>query len=195
MTRKWLGNTQIIHRIGLGLSLALTLSMLALTWLAPSYLARLENAFLDLRFRLRGEQPANPDVVIVVVDEKSLRDVGRWPWSRSIQARLLEALSKDGAKVIGNHVNLAARVEGLTRQLQVPIVNAEYAAARLRPYLSPSEGKPMLGHLEYRKSGAVKVKGRPLPVVVYGMRPVAEGESVTFLEEATLTETLEMKEK
>jgi adenylate cyclase len=97
--------------------------------------------------------------------------------------------------VIGDHVNLAARVEGLTRQLQVPIVITEYAVDRLRPYLSPSEGKPTLGHLEYRKIGAVKVKGRPLPVVVYGLRPLAAGESVTIHEEAMLTETLEMKEK
>ncbi|MBI5855045.1 MAG: CHASE2 domain-containing protein, partial [Nitrospirae bacterium] len=100
MTRTWLGKTHVIHRIGLGLSLTLTLLMLVLTWVAPAPLARLENVFLDFRFRLRGEQPANPDVVIVAVDEKSLKDVGRWPWSRTIQARLVEALAKDGAEVI-----------------------------------------------------------------------------------------------
>ncbi len=100
MTRSWLGNPQTIHRIGFLLSLGLTLLMLALTWVAPPHLARLENVFLDFRFRLRGEEPANPDVVIIAIDERSLRDIGRWPWSRSIQARLVEALAAGGARVI-----------------------------------------------------------------------------------------------
>ncbi|MBI5854952.1 MAG: adenylate/guanylate cyclase domain-containing protein, partial [Nitrospirae bacterium] len=97
--------------------------------------------------------------------------------------------------VIGDHVNLAARVEGLTRQFQVPIVITEHTADRLRPYFTSSEGKSKLGHLECRKIGAVKVKGRPQPVVVYGLLPLPAGESVKILEEGSLTETLEMKEK
>jgi len=41
------------------------------------------------------------DVVIVSIDEQSLAELGRWPWSRSHHARLIQQLKNDGAKVIG----------------------------------------------------------------------------------------------
>src|SRR5262249_33168944 len=44
--------------------------------------------------------PPGNQVVIVAVDEKSVAALGRWPWPRSILARLVTALSERGAKVI-----------------------------------------------------------------------------------------------
>ena len=43
-----------------------------------------------------NKQPASGDIVLVAVDEKALREVGRWPWPRSRYADLIEAL--DAAK-------------------------------------------------------------------------------------------------
>jgi adenylate cyclase len=54
----------------------------------------------DLRFISRGTMAPSPQVVLAVIDEKSLDVEGRWPWPRSTLARLIDALSKDGAKVI-----------------------------------------------------------------------------------------------
>jgi CHASE2 domain-containing sensor protein len=54
----------------------------------------------DLRFVPRGQVPPSPAVVLAVVDEKSLNAEGRWPWPRSKIAALVEALSRDGARVI-----------------------------------------------------------------------------------------------
>ena len=55
----------------------------------------------DLRLLSRGQSPPAASIVLAAVDEKSLDEVGRWPWSRSKIAGLVDALSKDGAKVIG----------------------------------------------------------------------------------------------
>ncbi|MBW1801240.1 MAG: CHASE2 domain-containing protein, partial [Deltaproteobacteria bacterium] len=55
----------------------------------------------DLRFISRGTLKPSPDVVLAVIDEKSLDIEGRWPWPRHRIARLIDQLSKDGAKVIG----------------------------------------------------------------------------------------------
>ncbi len=55
----------------------------------------------DLRFISRGIQKPSPTVVIATIDEKSLDLEGRWPWSRSKIARLVDILSRDEAKVIG----------------------------------------------------------------------------------------------
>jgi EAL domain-containing protein (putative c-di-GMP-specific phosphodiesterase class I)/CHASE2 domain-containing sensor protein len=43
-----------------------------------------------------NKQPASGDIVLVAVDEKALREIGRWPWPRSRYADLIEAL--DAAK-------------------------------------------------------------------------------------------------
>jgi CHASE2 domain-containing sensor protein len=43
---------------------------------------------------------ASGDVVLVKIDDPSLRQVGRWPWPRRRHAELTDALSKAGAKRI-----------------------------------------------------------------------------------------------
>jgi adenylate cyclase len=55
----------------------------------------------DLRFRSRGQLHPSTPVVMALIDEKSLDEEGRWPWSRSKIATLVNLLSQDGAKVIG----------------------------------------------------------------------------------------------
>jgi len=55
----------------------------------------------DLRLVSRGSVEPSPTVLLAVIDEKSLDSEGRWPWSRSKIASLVNILSKDGAKVIG----------------------------------------------------------------------------------------------
>jgi len=47
------------------------------------------------------------DVVIVAIDEESLQVLGRWPWSRSVHAELINQLSKIGSKVVAFDVLLA----------------------------------------------------------------------------------------
>ena len=58
-------------------------------------LQRLDDIIYDTR--LRATMPATLDdrVVIVDIDEKSLAEVGRWPWSRHHMARLVDTLFED----------------------------------------------------------------------------------------------------
>src|SRR3954470_255911 len=60
----------------------------------------LETASLDLRFRLRGPEPPGSAVSLVMVDDRSLAAIGRWPFSRRVFARALDALDRAGAKAI-----------------------------------------------------------------------------------------------
>jgi adenylate cyclase len=60
----------------------------------------LETASLDLRFRIRGAMPADPAISVVVVDDRSLAALGRWPLSRRLYARAVDRLKAAGAKVI-----------------------------------------------------------------------------------------------
>ncbi len=55
---------------------------------------------VDYRLRFRGERPVSNEVALVVVDDKSLEKLGRWPWPRSKMANMVERLRSYGAKVI-----------------------------------------------------------------------------------------------
>ena len=43
---------------------------------------------------------ASGDIVVVKIDDDSLRDIGRWPWPRRYHAQLIDDLTKAGAKRI-----------------------------------------------------------------------------------------------
>src|SRR6267154_5869485 len=66
-----------------------------------SFINRLELDALDFRFRIRPESYRHPDprIVIVDIDQKSQEILGRWPFSRTHFAHMLDALREDGAKV------------------------------------------------------------------------------------------------
>jgi adenylate cyclase len=75
--------------------------LLALTVLANNPLVRgLETASLDLRFRLRGIRPPGSQVAVILVDDRTLEEFGRWPLSRVLFARALAMLDQAGAKVV-----------------------------------------------------------------------------------------------
>src|SRR4051812_43568623 len=60
----------------------------------------IEHAFQDyVLTRLRGPVAPSGDVVIVGIDERSLRVEGRWPWTRPKMAALVDAMSRGGVAV------------------------------------------------------------------------------------------------
>src|ERR1700683_62351 len=53
--------------------------------------------------------PPSGNVVIAQIDDQSIATLGRFPWSRSVEANLVDALARDGAKVIGFDVFFSER--------------------------------------------------------------------------------------
>lgn len=53
-----------------------------------------ENLTLDWRFQARAatDPPADPQVLVVGIDEDALAKLGRWPWSREVHAQLVTLL-------------------------------------------------------------------------------------------------------
>lgn len=79
--------------------LALTL-ILAITYPVARDMApfqAIEGQSLDWRFRLRGPQEASPEIAIVAIDDRTLSELGRWPFSRAWLAAAVEAVAEDGA--------------------------------------------------------------------------------------------------
>ena len=69
-------------------------------------LERLEGDAYDLGVRLSArETSARKDqIAIVAIDDKSIQNLGRWPWPRDVQAKLVKQLSDAGAKTIASTV-------------------------------------------------------------------------------------------
>jgi len=59
----------------------------------PKTLDSFDNRLRDYMFILRGSKPDSKNVVIVDIDDKSLKKVGQWPWSRNIVSNLLTNLN------------------------------------------------------------------------------------------------------
>lgn len=96
--RRWFN--PIFHWTAFKVSAALALLLAILYLLAPPILQLFELKAYDFRLRWRGEIPTTGEVVIVAIDEKSLQELGQWPWPRVVMAQLIEGLSKAGARVI-----------------------------------------------------------------------------------------------
>ena len=84
-----------LRRIGL----FLLLPLLAFSLLETDALYRWDLLVYDWNLKAWSREPAD-DIVIVAIDEQSLRELGRWPWSRRLHARLIRKLGAAGPKGI-----------------------------------------------------------------------------------------------
>src|SRR5437773_10490980 len=61
----------------------------------------LSRRIADLNFRLRGTRTTSRDVALVLIDDASLNRYGRWPWKRSMLARVVRAAAAQQPKALG----------------------------------------------------------------------------------------------
>ena len=73
----------------------------ALYIFSPGILRSFDDRMRDAYFLYRGEMPNGGSVVIVDIDEASLRALGQWPWSRDKLSKIIENLTSAGVAVIG----------------------------------------------------------------------------------------------
>ena len=109
--------------------------------------------------------PADPSIVLVMVDEPSLSTLGRWPWSRALHARLLDRITPAKPRGIALDMQFSERdqqdpggdallAEAMRRSGRVV---SPLAAEAAKPGLPPTEVLPLpelvaasaaLGHVE-----------------------------------------------
>jgi len=83
--------------VGLGIFILSTAGYLFL----PKSIQVFDDKLRDLMFVFRGAKEASKDVVIVDIDERSLKELGQWPWSRNKFAKVIDSLTKSGVGAIG----------------------------------------------------------------------------------------------
>jgi adenylate cyclase len=88
--------------------------------------------------------------------------------------------------VIGDHVNLGARVEALTRKYDAHILITEFTLNKIRELVAPGKVAPTdadaLGHTQVTGLEKVAVKGKELPVEIYRVKSLDHG-TVSIIEE------------
>jgi len=99
-------------RLGISLLLIVPFLLHATGVFRLGFLEQLENVAYDTRLQLTLPGTVDDRVVIVAIDEESLNQVGRWPWSRDVLARMVDQLYDDyGARTVGFDVVFAERDE------------------------------------------------------------------------------------
>jgi serine/threonine-protein kinase len=83
----------------LGLSVAVVLFFAGGSDLIQS----LERKAYDLGVQASSRSPSDK-VAVIAIDDQSIANIGRWPWSREVHAKMIDLLASAKAKVIGNTV-------------------------------------------------------------------------------------------
>ena len=83
--RKFVEYFLVIIFISVGLSLLYSY--------IPKTLESFDNRLRDYMFIVRGEVPDSDNVVIIDLDDKSLKQIGQWPWSRDVVSDMLVNLT------------------------------------------------------------------------------------------------------
>lgn len=67
---------------------------------------------------------ARKEIVILGIDDKSLQEIGAWPWDRSVFSKVIDQLSNAGARVIGIDVLFLEKRSG-DEQLAASLTNSK----------------------------------------------------------------------
>ncbi|HET9397603.1 MAG TPA: CHASE2 domain-containing protein, partial [Sphingomicrobium sp.] len=88
-----------------------------------------------------NERPVSGDIVLVGIDEKSLRQVGRWPWPRTRYAQLIESIDAAGPRQQVHDILLSERTDPVQdRQLAQAIAGSKNVTLAYLPRSGARDG-------------------------------------------------------
>lgn len=64
----------------------------------------LERKAYDLGVKASSSRNPSEKVAVIAIDDQSIANIGRWPWSREVHAKMIDLLAGAKAKAIGNTV-------------------------------------------------------------------------------------------
>ncbi|HYQ94675.1 MAG TPA: CHASE2 domain-containing protein, partial [Burkholderiales bacterium] len=80
--------------------LCLGVSLVMLAAGGTQLIEALERFAYDWGVRASARTPSDK-ISVIAIDKRSIDNIGRWPWSREIHAKMIERLADAKAKVIG----------------------------------------------------------------------------------------------
>ncbi|MGB5520240.1 MAG: CHASE2 domain-containing protein [Gammaproteobacteria bacterium] len=82
------------------LLLVAAVALIAVMFVHYNLLWRWDNLLYDAQLSL-WKRTVSDDIIIIAIDDESLKELGRWPWPRSTHARLINQLELESPRVIG----------------------------------------------------------------------------------------------
>jgi adenylate cyclase len=145
------------------------------------FVAQLDNFIYDARLAVTMPRGVEQRIVILDIDEKSLGELGHWPWSRNLMAELVDKLfERQGVALVGFDVvwaehDASSGIDVLDR-LARDLPQLRPAYARLRPgldfdarFAAAIKGRPVvLGYYFNSEARAVRANAIPKPVLPSG---------------------------
>ncbi|HEY3192540.1 MAG TPA: CHASE2 domain-containing protein, partial [Solirubrobacterales bacterium] len=87
------------------IAVAVASAGIALLLYATGLFEDTERSSVDSRFSIRGDQKPRDDIVLVLIDDTTSRELPvRFPFPRSLHAQVINAINRDGAKAIAYDV-------------------------------------------------------------------------------------------
>lgn len=159
------------------LGLASSLVIIFSYWYKPRFLVGIDMKALDAMFSLRAPAVPPKDVVIVAVDEKSVNELGRWPWTRVKTAGIFKNL-KSAKAVAVDIVYSEAENKEADEALAKAVKDAGNVVLGFffRDDSTKAHGEAELGQIRRSKIGLIRTVGaddgqagsQTLPVVEFG---------------------------
>lgn len=91
----------------LAYGLVVALATAALAVVSRPRFSTLDLKIYDAMLRTAKTKPASDRIAIVAVDDRSLSEIGQWPWPRDVMARLIDRIRDLGARVVALDLLLA----------------------------------------------------------------------------------------
>src|SRR4051794_1058494 len=88
--------------------------LLALIYLVLQFSSLVTTADLKSQDLFRSRHQPNPSIAILAVDNKSIGDIGRWPWSRAVQAKILNKLSISKPQLVVMDINFSEHQDAVS---------------------------------------------------------------------------------
>jgi signal transduction histidine kinase len=140
------------------ISIAVVTAVAVTVLLASGVTETLELPVRDLALRFLPPRPAE-NTVVVAIDERSIRELGRWPWNRSTLARIVDRAADAGARAVILDILLSEPAPGdedLARALHrvpaiaVSVLDEEHEwhipAPLIRSAVTPAHGNFEIDH-------------------------------------------------
>jgi adenylate cyclase len=155
---------QHLVRILLGLAITLFFIGHAARFYRIGLIDQLDSIIYDARLKLTMPRKGDPRIVILDIDERSLGEIGRWPWSRNVMARLMDKLfDQYHVALVGFDVVWAERDTSSGMEVLDALAKKELKDA---PGFQ-SAYQQLRGGLDYDGLFAASIKGRPVVLGYY----------------------------
>jgi len=177
---------QHIVRIALGLAICLFFLGHTTDRYHLGFIDQLDNIIYDARLVLTMPRGVDDRIVILDIDEKSLQELGHWPWPRDLLAKFIDKLfDQYQIAVVGFDVVFAEAdyssgirvLDKFSKEELKEISGFQQAYQKLRPQLDNDglfakamKGRPVvLGYYMSNERGSRRIASIPEPVLPKGM--------------------------